>query len=394
MLHDMTQYVDLIPYIAKDLAIAYQYADKDVLETLRDWHKECRSLKSAYKNSTEINLREKLLATVALTYGLISYDESGILKADEAFEQLQSILAEEKHPYIRQNVVIAISHQARNYFGKVEPLLQKLVVEVVESESDEIIQILKSLYLEQRQKLEFSSDLWEMDGKQYPIWVDSERPLTNIEKSMLNWIKTPNNPAAQQIALRALIAFADAFDQKEEKRLIEIREQRKTPISVELQPKVDAISVAGQLVKENKSIEKIALWIATLNAERYYGIIRGLLPEILAQNKTNKQAMDFILRKWRRAQDAEISTIAMLQERAIWFVEHSALMIGVPILGILALLLMGAMPGIMLLLIIICAIAFVWFKMHPNKAQLQGITSQSPKQILSKFRIELDKYIK
>ncbi len=52
---------------------------------------------------------------------------------------MQSILAEEIHPFVRTAVVIAISHQAHSYFEKIEPLLQKLVVDVVESERVEIV---------------------------------------------------------------------------------------------------------------------------------------------------------------------------------------------------------------------------------------------------------------
>jgi hypothetical protein len=395
-LNRMTQYIDLIPEIAKSLAVAYRYDDNEVLEILKKWRQECRSWKSSQITSNEINLREKLLATVALTYGYINYKETGKFTANEAFEEMQSILADEKHPFVRQNVIIAISQQSSTNFEKVEPLLQKLVVEIVESESNEIIDILKNIYLEQRKKLVFSNDCIEIDGAQYPVWIYSDRPQTAIEKSMYNWIKSPNNPAAQQIALRSFVLFAKALDIQEEQKILQIRKQRAQYDTMpKPTPNVPTPFSADKLVKKNKLIEEIAIWLATIGAKHYYPIIQGLLPEVLVQNKSNKQVMAFVFEKWHRGADNEISTIAKLQSRAINFIEHSAILIGVPVLAILVLLIIGSVPHSILIAILLFSLVILLAKKYPNQVKIQERMKSLPlKQNALNFWEKLNRLFK
>jgi hypothetical protein len=394
MLHDMTEYMDLIPEIAKSLALAYRYNDVDVLDILKLWHQECRSLRSAYINSTQINLREKLLSTIILTYGLINYNEGhGALTADDAFKLMKNILAEERHPFIHKSVVIAVSHLASVNFDNIEPSLKKLVVEIDERESDEIIQILTDIYLKQRSNLKSSNDFLELNGTQYPIWIDSERPQTSVENAMYRWIKDPNYPEAQQVALRALVAFSSAFDQLESEKISQIREQRKLKIE-KPQPKMDSLIMSGKLVKENKSIEKFMILLATLSANcySYKAVIQGLLPEVLAQNKSNKQTMALIQKKWYASSDNELQTIAMLQERAIWLIDRDIYVIGVIILGLLALLWIMAKSSFLLFVIIIGVLILAWYRLRYIPAQKkQGIENISLKQMALQFKNKLNK---
>ncbi len=389
ILHDMARYIDLIPAISNSLALAYRYNAEEVLAVLDEWHQECRILRPARTNPIEPNLREKLLATIAMTYGYIKYDDmTGILTTDEGFKRMQSILAEETHPFVRNYVVIAISLQAYNNFERVEPMLQRLVTEVDENESDKIVKILKNVYLEQRGNLKGGDDFIVVDEKTYPIWLNSERPLTAVERAMLRWIKDPKNPAAQQIATRASVVFANALEQKEAQQIIEIRERRNQPIE-EATPEITAIPTSLQHVRESRFVEKIAIWIATLSAERFSVIIQGLMPEVLAQNKSNKQAMTFVLEKWRRAADNEIKTIAKLQERAIWLIEHSTL-IGTLVLGGLILLIVGPIPKGILLVLFLCAFAIWWIKTRSSPPQKsEGMRSLSLRQNVLHLRDSL-----
>jgi hypothetical protein len=328
-----------------------------------------------------------LLATIILTYGQIIYNEdSGALTADDAFELIKRALAEEKHPFVRKNAVLAVGYLAKNDFKKFEPSLQEIVVDVVESESNEIIQILKDIYLDQRSKLGYSKDFMELNGTKYPIWIYSERPQTAVEAAMYRWIKNSKNPAAQQIALRALVAFSSAFDQKEEEKTLQILEQRKQDLE---KRQAEETIAPGKIVKQNKFIEKIMISIATLGASRYKAVIQGLLPEVLAQNKVNKKAMAFVQNKWHSASDSEIRIIANLQERAILLVNHAAYVIGV--LGVLILLLTGIIPRF-LTIIIICALLLAWLKLWyiPAKKE-QGIENISLGEMVLQIKNKFNK---
>ena len=233
--------------------------------------------------------------------------------------------------------------------------------------------------------MEGGEDFLEIDGKLYPIWVNSERPLTIVETAMLRWIKVPNNPTAQQIATQASVAFANAMEQKEAQQIMEILERRKQP-NEESQPEIPAVPTSIQRFRQSLFVEKIAIKLATLlSAERYNIIIQGLLPEVLAQNKSNKHAMNFVLEKWRKAADNEIKTIAKLQDNAIWLVEHGAF-VGALVLGGLVLLLIVPILRGVLLVIFLCAFVFWWFRTRFSPQQKrEGITSRSLKQTALRF---------
>lgn len=71
---------------------------------------------------------------------------------------------------------------------------------------------------------------------------------------------------------------------------------------------------------------QIVAFIVTLGQEdkqRYRIIISGLLPEVLKQNQSRKDAIDFVLRRWNKASgDNELKTISRLLKRAIFFAEN------------------------------------------------------------------------
>ncbi len=80
----------------------------------------------------------------------------------------------------------------------------------------------------------------------------------------------------------------------------------------------------------------IVAFLVTLgkeNKHKYRNIIRGLLPEVLKQHKSRKDAIDFVLRRWDIASDDdEMRTISNLLKRAIILAEKSwliALLVGI-----------------------------------------------------------------
>lgn len=369
ILHDMTEHEDLILKISENLAFAYSYNYKDVVDVLESWQKECQSLRAGYVNSTSINLREKLLATIILTYGQINYtEEFGALTADDAVALIKRILAEEKHFFVRENAVLAVGYLAKNDFKKFEPYLQQIVADVVESESNKIIQILTDIYLRQRRELGYSNDSIEIDGIRYPIWIYSERQQTAVEAAMFRWIKESSNPAAQQIALRALVAFSSALDQREDEEKQKILEQREQENA---KKQAEAAILPNKLVKENKFIEKIMIFVAALGASSYRAIIKGIMPEVLAQNRINKKVMTFVQDKWHKSPDSEIRTIANLLNRAVLLIDHAAYVFG--IFGLFILLFSGFITNFLIIIIII-GLIIAWLKLWyiPAKKE-QGI---------------------
>lgn len=67
------------------------------------------------------------------------------------------------------------------------------------------------IYLNQRSSLtqDNASSIIKYDTCEYPVWNNNKRPLTAIEKYMLNWIKNSEEIRLKKLALQCFIKFAE-----------------------------------------------------------------------------------------------------------------------------------------------------------------------------------------
>ncbi|WP_445249593.1 hypothetical protein [Microcoleus sp. OTE_8_concoct_300] len=203
--------------IARSLAHAYAWVEnRNEVQTMLDrWYEEVKK-RPSFIDRTKISEADALLKTVAITYGLIQYDEEpGRLTPKTAFERLSTIIKKEDHPIVREAVVFAICNQTRRYFKKVASHLQDLVANLNRDEGDKIVQTLTKIYLEERASLNDGDEKIKVNGRYYQIWTNLEkRPRTSIEKAMDGWAKDEQKPAAQEIAIQALVSFVKALEEQ------------------------------------------------------------------------------------------------------------------------------------------------------------------------------------
>lgn len=205
--------------VALSLAHTYTKNSEGVDNLLSSWYKESITKTSkSHKSQEKVTQRDALLKTVALSYGLIEYNSESELTVDKGFEYLAKIVRqEEEKPFVREASVSAICNLTFRYFEQIEAQLQKLVTNFSSNDINKLLDILTEIYLEERanqkgNKEEIESETIERKGRSYQIWKSPEkRPLTSMEETMNNWVKLENT-AAQQIAIRALVSFANALD--------------------------------------------------------------------------------------------------------------------------------------------------------------------------------------
>jgi HEAT repeat protein len=314
---------DLVLALANSLAFAYRFRPKDVLETLHLWNNECKNQRPNRINIAQVTSREALLTTVALTYGKIECDKSiGALTPLVAVQHLKIILLEELHPRVREIALFAIGCQANRAFDQVEPELQDLVSrQISQKERQEVAEILTQIYLEQRFQLLGGEQTIEIDNKKYPVWLNSTRPLTIIEQTMVRWVKNKQNPMAQQVATNATANFVSKLEQEEERQIKQLREGRD---SLE----TTSITIYGDPIEGGKPPQdwyfgKLIPWLATRKADNYRTAIRNLLPEGLRQYKISRDVMDFVLlQKWGNASDADVKAISEKLKSGLWLAEN------------------------------------------------------------------------
>lgn len=327
---------DLVTAVADSLAIAYRFRPDDVLKTLNFWNQQYRNKRPDKINIAQVTSRDALVAIVALTYGKIECDQIvGTLTPQQAVQNLATILSEELHPRIREIAIFAIGLQADRAFEEVELDLQKLVTKIAKKERHKVAEILTEIYLEQRTNLSDGERLIEVDKKLYPVWLNSLRPLTTIEKAMLSWVKNQENPMAQQVATNALANFANRLEREEESKIKQLREGR-DPSETKLKA-VYADPIKGGQPPQDWYFGKLIPWLATRKAEDYRISIRNLVPEGLRQYKKSRNDMKFVLRKLDNNSDGHVKTISGRLTKGLWWAEYLGWLTALGIGGVLTL---------------------------------------------------------
>ncbi|NEQ75436.1 MAG: hypothetical protein F6K23_21715 [Okeania sp. SIO2C9] len=186
--------ISLSNAVARSLTHAYNYPEnrEQVKDILKSWYREGSNV---YPNNKSKNITEKeaLLRTVALTYGLIKYDDERFpILLEDACSCLAEILKMDNHPLVRKIVIFTVFVLTNEYFDKsdkIEEWLSDLVSNFNRTEQKNLVIELTAIYIKER--------------------VQSKKinELTTVEKAMNKWAKQENVPA-QQIAIKALVSFA------------------------------------------------------------------------------------------------------------------------------------------------------------------------------------------
>jgi hypothetical protein len=335
-LRQMLRDEELAAGIAAALAHTYRTNPGEVVETLDEWRSDTGQRPDSI-DPRRVTERDRLLMAVAFAYGEIDYSVEGPLSADQAFQWLRHVLATERHPRVRTAVVVAISLQARRNFAWVEPLMQKAMAEIMTQERDEVVRILSEVYVEQRTALKGGTLQRTINGHSIPLWTDAARPRTEVESAMLRWLCDASTPAAQQIAVLAFMAFALNVDQAAGVELGRYREQREQRAADDAAARVSS-TPAHMLQEPGWYTGTYVPWLATLGDERYASILRGLLPEALAQSVANDSTLQFVLGNWEHATGEPAEVTRYLRRALAW---HATAWILIPAVAVVLMILLA-----------------------------------------------------
>jgi hypothetical protein len=283
--------------IATSLAEASPTRPDEVVATLNSWHAECAGLRPS-PDPGRAGEREALLITLAYVYGQLPYGEGSPVPPEEGFARLKRMLASERHPRVRSAVVYSIGLQALGRFEAVEPMLQETVGEVSAEESEGIVRTLADVYLAQRQAMKGASDEVEVRGSTYPAWIDRPRPLTALELAMLRWMRDARHPAAQRIAVRTTLACVEALDGPEANEIARIRDERRRAADGEADDAGAWGAWRPVATEPGWYTGGLVPWLATRQAPQLYPVVRGLLPEALAQKGARPTVLQYALSRW------------------------------------------------------------------------------------------------
>lgn len=258
------------------------------------------------------------------------------------FEKLSNILEVSKtNAVTRKAVLTAIENQLCRFaektslnFKEVAPYLQTLLTKLTREEIDDIITIITDIYLHQRATLKGGDEAIEVNGRSYQVWINSQRPLTDVEQVIFEWLGNEKYPIVQQAALEARLDFNSELDAVEAERIQEIK--AKLGFSID-----NAQSEVNQIVTAQPSsfaLDKIIAMAATIFAKPYLPVIRNVLPEAFEQNILRRNLMNFELHRWQQNPNKLIANnlqLGILSNRLQWglrLAENRLLLAGVSLI--------------------------------------------------------------
>lgn len=328
LLLEMIKTLALDEPIGASLAAAYQSRPEEVAQVLDSWYSSAEDKRPVYftaKDLKQITHRDAMLATVAFAYGWLEFENTeGHIPIKTAFDRLDTILDKERNPYTREAALIAIIIQLNHNTSMVEAFIKPLFERMNQDEIEKIITAFSNLYVDQRKDLENGETEFEWQKRTFPVWIDEERPLTDVEYIIRKWVKSPAYPRAQQIAIQASTRFISIFEREEAEFIYQYKRKRRK-IEEENKKDTEYIPIPPPTTASHHQQQKLinfVSWWVTLKNKRHHSTIKGLLPEVLRQNMTSRSNFDFLLRKWCYDSDDEIKTISHLLKHALDFINN------------------------------------------------------------------------
>ncbi len=251
------------------------------------------------------------------------------LTTENIFDSLSKILQQgKKHPFVRKAVVTAICTQLHHSCIKeTSPYLQAVLAKFTRYELDEIIKTLTKIYLQQRENLKNGDSEIEVNGQQYQVWIDSERPQTDIEQVMLDWLRNEKYPIAQQVSTQAFIDFAKKLEQEEEKRINQIKNKQHFSQERIDSPYYSTNSRSSHQPLQDFYLSQIVTRFATIKAPIYQQSISNLLPQVWRNNLHDQESMNFVLRRWYQASHGEIKNISERLSSGLFWSKYLGLLL-------------------------------------------------------------------
>jgi hypothetical protein len=265
----------VIAPVAKGAAEACWMRPEESLAILDGW----RMAAKADRRPTSPLVRDRLLATVALTLGYIRCDPTRDILSPEAIgSRLRSMLAEETNPYVRQLTFFAIELQAVRNFELVSLILQDLLSRISIGDRAAAVEVFVRTYLHQRQRLPGGDFQIEIGGGSYGIWLAAVRPLTKIEALLYSWVLDDTRAVAQQLAVDVFEAMAETAVERAEARLHDARAaQRQTAA-----PPLNSTGAnPGRQVHALPLLGRLAVFLAAPRKKRVRELLRAPLAELV-----------------------------------------------------------------------------------------------------------------
>lgn len=325
---------------AYGLVNSWQNDPKQTTGLLDHWWSDCHHMQITPADEWPPKWREAMLATLVCTYSVAltaEKDQFTDFQLDTALRRIQTIFEDKsEHPFVRRFALWSLLDNTQESFSSVHQIWRQIIPTLSESECHELLQIMLTIYLEQRQDLEGGDVTIRVNGKEYPVWIDELRPVTHVEQVVRAWIKDVSNPLLQQFALECQVEFANFLDVEEIKKIDLLRSQgsaekpEQEVIRSRNEQRVRAPDMASMGIAEvtpkvytplsELRLFILSLFMSSLN-DYQKTIVTNLIPEALRQTERNQVSLSTVLNTWSNSADEQLREIEISIRRALNLLE-------------------------------------------------------------------------
>ena len=221
-----------------------------------------------------------------------------------------------------------LSYDRIGMFSAVRDTLPEFLTEAAIIYKADLVDMVVDIYLNQRKKQNSRTTFITVNDQQYPIWVNDNRPLTDIEIEILRWITEEyDHTIIYEIVLLASIEFVCKLETFE-KDYVPTKEVDNDEVKFET---------------DCESIKDINPLEATLPASFLTFIFAGLMSLFLVQsldksrtfmsfafaaNAVNAKYVGFVLDKWTKYPDNNVKLMGYFLKSFLWVVKHIWILVG------------------------------------------------------------------
>jgi hypothetical protein len=214
--NDYLIYSIFIDTIAAGLADGYNNLNPSATRSvLFHWLDEIEANPSPRKNYSELLHEDKILCAVIRTLELIDYQSApkgNQISVEEAYKILEFLRQRCHQPRVRAYLFRAIVKLLEEYLRNPNNQAITYISNLDEKERDQLVLAFRRQYLNQRSEQSGGNYLVRIAGRIIPTWeIQIERPKTNVELLLLEWLNHPDK-IISQIAAMALLKFGEIED--------------------------------------------------------------------------------------------------------------------------------------------------------------------------------------
>jgi len=299
-LPELLYYLDLVNSVAIGIARGYDRFPDRVEKLIDEWLDHIKKHPQYRSSGKKITHRDAVLITVIRSLSEIRYSSENSFDAKAAYDIIVDLQKEEHHKTIEKYYYQFVLNQLYIHDSTVNPGILDIIENLSHKRHPKLIEEFTKIYLNQRSAQKGGGFSWRFKNRNIRIWLEGDRPLTEIERTIIGWL-LEDHPAGHQIAIDALYQFSEVVDSKE-KLIIENYEERQSQNreSHRKYAHQEAREPVYTYIKNNLSSHLIGLITLRKHTGKIKSILSNVLPVLVRKKYTSEDNLNIVASKLKR----------------------------------------------------------------------------------------------